>query len=146
MATWDPGLTSTIAPVSSDLRLRFGDFAEPACRSPLFFKRLEQQPCFVWPVEAGGRRSSAAVTGNFIVLEPLGEPDHDRIRVHRLSRLAVQSLVCFLNNAGKPSQMSASRLSAPVRENELQPLDVEPRFVAVPRQSLAQFQASRRIA
>ena len=128
-----------------ELRLRFSDFAEPSGRPPLFFQGLQKQPCFVRPVEAAGEDSGTAVTGDFVVLEPLRQADHDCI-ARIVCRAFIQSLVCFLNNARKPSRMSRVGLAAPVRENELEPLDVEPRFVAVARQSLAQSQASRGIA
>ena len=81
--------------------------------------------------------------GDFVVLDPLSDADDGRIAGVGC-RLLIQTFVGFLNNPGQPGRRSQRPPLAPVREDQLDAFEVQPRFAAVLRQRLAQFRRVRR--
>ena len=117
---------------------------QPAIGPPFLIERLLQQPRFVETVEPARVGPRAAVRGDFVVLDPLRHADDGGV-AHIVCRRLIQTLVGFLNNAGEPGAGLRPAPFAPVREDQLEPLEVEPRFVAVLLQRFAQFRRARRL-
>ena len=111
---------------------------------PFFVERLLQQPRFVGTVEAVRVRAGAAVGRHFVMLDALRDAD-DRCIAGVRCRGFSQTIVGFLNNPGEPGATLRRHLLAPVREDQLEALEVETRFVAVLRQRFLQFRRVCRI-
>src|SRR6267154_4419735 len=75
--------------------VRLGDCGEPAVCPLLLVERLLQQPRFVPSVEPQGAAACRSVTGNFVMLDPLGDADDRRI-ADVGCRLLIQPFVGFL--------------------------------------------------
>src|SRR5205807_6724680 len=114
----------TLAPgVVVDVRLR--DLSEPMVCLALLVKRFLQEPRFVGPVEAARVRAGAAVGRDLVMLEPLDDADDCGI-ARILCRGTRQPVVTFFDEAGETDTPLRRRLLAPMREDQLQPLAVQP--------------------
>ncbi len=121
--------------------MRLGDLGQSMIGASLFVERLLQQPRFVEPVEPARVRAGATVGGNFVMLDPLGRADNRRVARIVCCGL-IQTFVGFLNNPREArARLRAARL-APVRENQFEPLEVEPRFIAVFLECFSQYRGT----
>ena len=115
-----------------DLRLRFGDFAQPSIGSSFLLQGLQQQPCFVRPVEAARVGAGVAVRRRFRSARSAA-PRRSSLRIARIVCRSLDSAVRRLLEQCRPGQphVLARRSLAPVREDQLEPLEVQARLVAV---------------
>ena len=122
--------------------VRLGELGEVAIGAPLLVERLLQQPRFVEPVEPARVRARASVGGNFVVLDALRGAD-DRCIARVFCRRLIQTFVGFLNDPRKAGACFRTPPFAPVREDQLEPLEVEARFLPVFFQRFPQIRRAR---
>ena len=122
----------------------FRHLGQPPVRTPFFVECFLQQPRFVGTVETPRVRARTAVRRDLVVLDALGRANDRRV-AGVVCRGFSQTIVGFLNNPGEPGATLRRHLLAPVREDQLEALEVETRFVAVLRQRFLQFRRVCRI-
>jgi hypothetical protein len=118
--------------------VRLGELGQAMIGASLFVQRLLQQPRFVEAVEPARVRARAAVRGNFVMLDALSDADNRRV-ADVVCRRLIQTFVGFLNNPREARARLRAPPLAPVREDQFEPLEVEPRLVAVFFERFTQF-------
>src|SRR5205807_10085170 len=83
-------------------------------------------------------RARTAVRRDLVVLDALGGAD-DRGIARVGCRRFSHAIVCFLNDAVEPGTASRPNFLAPMGEDQLQALEMEPRLLAVAYERFLQF-------
>jgi hypothetical protein len=121
--------------------VRLRHLCETPIRAALLVQRFLQQPRLVLATEPARVGPGAPVNGDFIVLDPLHQA-HDRRVADVICHVSIQAFVGFPDNAGDRCVGPRRRPMPPMREDQLQTLEMKSGLLAVVGQEIAQIRRS----